>query len=265
MDFLYPPYQAVSMSTRQEANVKALETTVTILNALDEMEAATVSELADHLNMPPSTVHNHVSTLDLFHFVTREGETYRIGPRFLELGGRNRDRRTVYQKARAEIDKLAQETGELANLMIEEHGLGLHLYLAEGENALRFDAHTGKRFKLHNNALGKAILSQYSREAVETILNEHGLEGKTDRTITDRDAFFDELDRIRERGFAQDNEERIDGLRCVSSPITVDDTVLGSVSVSGPASRIKGDRFNETLPEKVVRTTDVLAINIQYD
>jgi DNA-binding IclR family transcriptional regulator len=149
--------------------------------------------------------------------------------------------------------------------MIEEHGLGLHLYLSEGENALRFDAHTGRRFTLHNNALGKAILSEYPRERVEDILDEHGLERKTERTITDRAAFFEELDAIRDRGYARDNEERIEGLRCVAAPITVDGSVLGSVSVSGPASRIKGERFDETLPETVVRTTDVLAINIQYD
>lgn len=253
------------MAQETEPRVKSFRTTVEVVNALSDVETATVSELAAQTEMPTSTVHTHLQSLETYDFVVEEGDGYRIGPRFLELGGQNRARRTVYQHARNEIDKLAEDTGELANLMVEEHGLGLHLYLAEGENALRFDTHTGKRFKLHNNALGKAILAHYPRDRVEEILDEHGLERTTDRTITTRDALFEELEAIREREYATDNEERIDGLRCVSAPIDVDGTVLGSVSVSGPASRIKGEYFREELPEKVVRTTDVIAINIKYD
>jgi DNA-binding IclR family transcriptional regulator len=148
--------------------------------------------------------------------------------------------------------------------MVEENGSGVHIYLSKGKNAVVFDTYTGRRYPLYNNALGKSILSQLSRERAETIVDRSGLTSTTDNTITDRDELWQELERIREQGVAFDDEERIDGLRCVAAPVVVDDRVLGSISVSGPASRIKGELFRERLPEKVERTADIISININY-
>ena len=245
--------------------VKAAKTAVTIIDALRELNGAGVSELADHLGMPKSTVHDHLRTLEREEYlVNAEGE-YRIGARFLELGGHARRQMKVYQIAKPEIQKLAQDTGEHANLMIEEHGHGIFLYKATGEDAVRLDTYAGMRVHLQTTALGKSMLANMPREAVEGILDRHGLPRITPKTVTDRDALFEELTEIRERGYAIDDEERVEGMRCVAAPITNNDgEPIAAVSVSGPKSRMQGQLFEEEVPNLVLRTANVIDVNLTY-
>lgn len=103
------------------------------------------------------------------------------------------------------------------------------------------------------------------RERVETIVEHNGLPEFTPEIITEREALFEKLDRIRERGYAFDNEEKIHGLKCVATPITgPDGDVLGAISVSGPLSRMTGDRFSEEISGMVTRSANVIEINTQF-
>lgn len=246
--------------------VKTTETTLRIIDGLRELEGATVTELATHLDSSKSTVYNHVSTLKKNEYVTKdESGNYYLGCRFLELGESARDRHTVYGIAQPEVEKLAEQTGEISGLLVEEHGRGVFLYREKGESAVHIDTHTGKRVLLHTSALGKSILAFLDEERVEEIIDRHGLPAMTDSTITDRDQLFDELETIREEHIAFDDEERIRGLRSVASPILANtDEIIGSVSVAGPTTRIKGDRFREEIPEQVQNSANVIELNVSY-
>lgn len=244
--------------------VGAVQTTIEVIRALLDLEEATIASVAEEVGLSTSAVHNHLATLEEVGFVTREDGSFLPGYAFLEIGGRLRSDLDLYKYGRPEIDRLAKETGESSNLMAIENGQGVVLYLAKGDDAIQFDAYTGRRFNLHTNALGKAILSELPRERVETIVERYGLAAETENTITDEATLFEELEQVRERGIAFDDEERLEGLRCVASPVTVDGEVLGSISVSGPASRLKRDRFREELPEQVSRAAELVSINIQY-
>lgn len=252
------------MGTEQTREVKSVGRAFEILERLEEDGPTSVTTIASDLHMPVSTVHNHLSTLVDEGYVRNSGGTYELGLRFLELGGHVRNETELFEHGRSPVDQLAAETGELANLMIEEGGRGIHIYLARGDEAFQFDTHAGMRFYLHNNALGKAILSGFPPSRVDEVVEQHGLPATTENTVSEREVLDQRLDTIRERGYAFDDEERLDGLRCVAAPISVDERVVGSVSVSGPASRLKGDRFREELPEKVVRTADLIGIQIEY-
>lgn len=254
----------VTMPTESDTRVKAVDTCFRIVDLLTELEEPTIEEIATEVGLSTTAVHNHLKSLEEIGYVTRRDGSYQTSLKFLEMGGLLRSENELFKKGREPIDSLADETGELANLMVEENGSGVHIYLSKGENAVVFDTYTGRRYPLHNNALGKSILSQLSRERAEAIVDRSELTPTTDNTITDRDELWQELERIRDQGVAFDDEERIDGLRCVAAPVVVDDRVLGSISVSGPASRIKGELFREQLPEKVERTADIISININY-
>jgi IclR family transcriptional regulator, acetate operon repressor len=171
----------------------------------------------------------------------------------------------VFSIAKPEVDDIARETGELANLLVEEHGRGSYLYRARGDNAVQVDAYTWTRVHLHNTALGKAILTYLSEDRRKEILDIHGLPASTDRTITDRTTLYENLDDIRERGYAVDDEERLSELRCVAAPIlSNDDRVFGSISVVSPTNRLKGSRFTEEIPEKLLETVNVIELNVTY-
>ncbi|MBV0901327.1 IclR family transcriptional regulator [Haloarcula salina] len=245
--------------------IKAAKVSFDVIEALREREGAGVSELATALEMPTSTIHDHLRTLEQQGYLVKEDGEYRVGARFLELGEQARSRKKVYGIARPEVDSLAEETGEHANLLIEEHGLGVFLYKARGEDAVNLDTHAGMRVLLQTTALGKTILAYRPREEVEAILDEHGLPEITANTVTDRDELLDELETIRERGYALDDEERVQGMRCVAAPILSDDQeAIAAVSVSGPRSRMAGDRYTEEIPELVLRSANVIEVNMTY-
>ena len=253
------------MTNKGAATVGATETTLRILETLKRLDGAGITEVANRLDLPKSTVHNHVSTLLGNEYVVKEGSTYRVGLRFLEFGEYIRNRMPMYDVARPEVERLADETGELANLLVEEHGKGVYLCRVKGDQAVRLDTYAGMRVHLHCTALGKAVLAYLPEERVREIVDAHGLPERTDATITDEEELFEELDGIRERGYASDTEERVAGLRCAAAPIrNLDGDPLGAISVSGPTSRMKGDWFDEEVPEELTSTANVIELNLNY-
>ncbi|MGQ5515078.1 IclR family transcriptional regulator [Halococcus saccharolyticus] len=253
------------MTKRAKHAVKSVETGFNILDALKELDGAGVSELATYLDIPKSTVHNYLSTLVQEEYVVKDGSTYYVGIRPLEYGAYARSQLEIYGIAKPEVDDLAATTGELANLMIEEHGRGAYLHRARGKKAVQVEAHVGTRVPLHGTGLGKAILAHLSEERVEEIIERHGLVGSTSNTITDRETLDKELAEIRERGVAFDDGERITGLRCVAAPILSNkNRVLGAISVSGPSNRIQDERFTDELPSRVLEAVNVIELNVTY-
>jgi len=245
--------------------IGSVQTTVRVIEALTERGSAGVSELANALDLPTSTVFDHLQTLEQNEFVVHRRDGYRVGSRFLEIGGHVRKQDPLYQVAEPEIQKIANQTGEHANLVIEEFGKAVFYAKAEGEDAFQLDTHVGKTVHLSTTAAGKAILAELEDDEVEAILDKHGLPAITDHTITDREGLFEELDSVRERGFAVDDEERIPGVRCVGAAIEGDDgELLGSISVSGPKSGMQDKRFEEEIPDLVLRTTNVVEVNMKY-
>lgn len=250
---------------RAENPIMAVENTVTILKKVAELNGAGVTELADHLDITKGTVHNHLSTLEENELVVKDGDQFRLGLRFFEFGEQIKDQYKIYEVGVPEVDKLAEETGELGNILVEEHGQGIYLYRAKGENALSLDTGIGSRVYLHQTGLGKAILAHLPEERVDEIINEHGLESNTKHTLTTRDALCEDLEQIRERGYALDMEERGEGIRCVAAPvITNDGIVRGAVSVAGPASRMHGEHVESTVSDLVKRAANVISINLSY-
>lgn len=250
---------------RAKNPIQAVEHTVAILEKTAELEGAGVTELADHLDITKGTVHNHLSTLEENELVVKDDDEFRLGLRFFEFGEQIKDQYRIYDVARPEVDKLAEETGELGNILVAEHGRGIYLYRAKGENALSLDTGIGSRVYLHQTALGKAILAHLPEERVEEIIAKHGLEPSTEHTLTTRDALFEDLEHIREQGYALDTEERADEIRCVAAPvITNDGIVRGALSVAGPVSRMQGEYLESTVAKTVKRAANVTSINLSY-
>jgi len=242
--------------------VQAVQISCNILEALREMDGAGVSELADRLDRSKATIHSHLATLVDNELVVKHDDSYEISLRFVDIGEYAKNRIDIYEVAKDEVDRLAEETGEVAQFMVEEHGRGVYLHKASGENAIQTASHTGNRKDLTCTALGKAILSQLPADRVDEIIDRHGLPQRTENTVSSREELFDALETIQEQGVAFDDEEILQGLRCIAAPIqhpTGD--IHGAISISGPTSRFKGDRFHEELPEVVKGAANVIEVN----
>lgn len=244
--------------------IESTKTSFALLEHLKRRDSAGVTELAQELDLPKSTVFSHLNTLHNEEYVVRDDGRYRLGHKFLEYGEQVRRNSMLQATARPQLESLAAETDELVNLMIEEFGDGVYVDLVEGEKAVQVDTYEGKRVPLYCTALGKSILAQHPDERVEAILDDCSLEPITSNTITDRDELFEELDRVRDRGVAFDDEERAEELRCVAAPIVSQGEVHGAVSVAGPLPRMNGDRYRSEIPELLINAASVIGINITY-
>jgi len=253
------------MEKKQRPSVAATETSFEIIEALIELDGAGTTEIADHTGTTKSTVYNHLQTLLNRDYIVKKNGTYDVGLKFLRVGEYARSRHDIAQVGPDEIDKLAEKTNEMANLVVEEHGQGVFLYRAKGSDAVHMDTHTGKRLPLHTTAFGKAILAHLPEERVESIIEQHGLSEHTKHTITDREPLYDELEVIRDEGYAFDREERLKGLRCVAAPIVDDEgRAIGATSVSGPKDRLRDERFEEEFPKLVRASANVIEINMTF-
>jgi DNA-binding IclR family transcriptional regulator len=254
------------MSSKESPRtVQAVQTALDVIEYLQEVESAGVTELADEVDRSKGTVHSHLTTLVQNHYLTKEDNEYQLSLRYLDLGETVKSRLGSYDVIRNELDDLAAESGELAQFATEEHGQAVYLYKAHGENAVESASSIGKREYLHCISLGKAMLAYLPQERAEKIIDQNRLPRYTSQTITSHDALFEELEQIRDRGYAFDNEEKIKGLKCVAAPVIgPDDRVLGALSVSGPSSRMTGERFTEELPGMVTRSANVIEINAQF-
>lgn len=248
-----------------DAPVRSLTTSFRIVEILHGGPPLTPSEVAEELDIAVSTAHRHLTTLRKFGYVCKEHDRYRPGLRFLEVGEEARNRLDIYQIAKPKVEQLAEETGEIIQLMVEEGGMGVRLCLKDGEQGVPTNTLAGQYVFLHTNSTGKAILANLPHRRREEIIERTRLPAQTENTTTDPEELRAELAKIRDRGFAFNEEERIVGLRAVGTPVMgPHDEVVGAISVAGPSKRFRGEWFREELPSTISGAANEIELNLKY-
>ncbi|PSP61338.1 IclR family transcriptional regulator [Halobacteriales archaeon QH_8_64_26] len=248
-----------------EGTIRAIERTFRIAEFLGTHGPVGLSAIATGLELPKSTVYRHLRTLEGEGYVTDDEGNYALSLRFLDLGERARGRHSEYRLAAEKVGELADRTAERAQFTIEEHGRAVYVHQQMGANAVRADTYPGKRVPIHTSAAGLAILSHYPRRRIDAIVDRHGLEAMTPRSITDPETLHDRLQRTRERGYSINDQGVIEGLRAIGAPVIgSENTVIGGLSISGPINRIEGQRLDEELPSLLLGATNELELDITY-
>lgn len=249
-----------------ETTIDAVERSLRVVELLRDRDGAGVTEIANELGWAKSTVHTHLRTLEENEYVIRRNDQYVLGFPFLNLGEYVKNREPVYSAVEPKVEELAEQTGRRVQFITNEHGYAVYVRIAEGKHAVSTGSKLGRsRVMLHASAAGKAILANLPFGEVERIIDERGLPSFTENTITDREELHDELERVRERGYAFNHEEHIAGLRAVAAPVHgPDEDVLGSVSVAGAARRMQGEQFEEEIPELLLGVTNEVELDLAY-
>ncbi len=250
--------------SRRGRTIRSVEIAFSIIDALERRDGAGVTELADRLDHSKSTIHSHLRTLEELEYVVRKGDEYRLSLRILGMAEHVRDQVGNYEVIREEVESLAEETGEIAQFGIEEHGQISYLYKASGERAVETASSVGAQQPIYATALGKTILAFLPPEHIDEIVDSVEFVAHTPHTITSREELYDEIETIAERGYGIDDEENIAGLRCVAAPVKNESEILGAVSISGPKSRFTDDRIHDELPEFVTRAANVIELNTKF-
>ena len=225
-----------------------------------------VTEISKALNIYKSNVHNILSTFAEKGFVKKDSKTdkYKLGIKFFELGSvviKNVDLRRI---AHPHIEKLSKEFNETVHLGVLDEGRVVSIEREESNKGLCSHIEIGKRTPLHCTAVGKAIMAYLSEDKINFIIKEKGLEKYTENTITNKEELEKEFLKIRKQGYAVDNMEHEEGVRCVAGPIRdYNGKVIASMSVSGPAFRI--DKSNiPNIAKKVKEYCDCISEEMGY-
>lgn len=234
------------MVSKKEEN-KQLNSSVDRALSLLELVASrkggiTLADIVKELTIPKSTAFRILETLSERGYVdwAQESEKYSVGLKLLEIGVSGLTSIEVVDLAAPYLQEISSTTGETSFLGVYNEGEVVYLYKVEGTNSIRTSAQLGSRRPIHCTGLGKAILSTFSMEEVDRILQVKGLEKYTEQTITDRQALFEELSRIRLQGWALDNEENEIGVTCYAVPLfNYTGRVIGAISCAGPTKQIK--------------------------
>jgi len=233
-------------------HVAAVERALTVLDTLAEGEELGTNELARRTRINASTVSRLLATLAAGGFVEHVPETgrYRLGLRLLQLGNAVLSRLDLRRVARPQLEALAAETGETATLSAPGGRDAITVdFVQSDEASVQSVARIGRPSIAHATATGKVLLAF---GAVE--LPKPPLEVFTPRTITDPRAVEREIERVRERGYAEALGEREEDLNAIAAPVFEARGSLAAIlGVQGPASRFDRAAMREALPALLAR------------
>lgn len=215
-----------------------------IIEALVSREGAGVTELAEVLEMPKSTVHVHLSTLNERGYVVKDDGTYHASMRFLDLGGSVRRYRTVADTVSPKLREIAEETGENVWYLVEEGGRAVFASNARGRYAVSMNVRVGQHVVLPYLGAGVAILAHLPRERRRSISEEYG--DQATRGTAESATLEERVARVRDRGVAVSEGRFVGGVTDVGAPIVDNSgTVYGAIGVFGPADRFDEDQVGE--------------------
>jgi DNA-binding IclR family transcriptional regulator len=253
------------MGEQRNRVVKSDERLFDIIQGLQDLQIAGVTELAAHLDMNKSSVHKHLKTLEKNDYVVNSSGTYRLSFKFLYHGGHVRHQNLLSRLAHRKVNEVADDTDQLVTFSVMEHGKGVIVYFRNDRYDLRETLHMGQRFHLHQNAAGKAMLAQLPDAKTREIIGEHGLPTATPNTIRDEDGLFEELDQIRQRGFSMAFEEQIEGAHAVSASASdLDGETTGAVTLYCPTGSLTNRETRERYASIVQNAVNELKLQIRH-
>ena len=248
----------------EQTTVQSLDRALGILEVLAEGEGMSLTELAEASGQAPATVYRVLATFQAHGIVEVQPATqlWFVGQAAFRIGSAFLGRTSLVEEARVVMRELMSDTGETTNLAIADGGQVVFLSQVETHEPIRAFFRPGTHGPIHASGIGKALLAYLPATTIARIVREQGLAAFTAHTITDPQRLVAELAEIRARGWAVDDEERTEGMRCIAAPIFNEfrEAVAG-VSISGPIVRMdreKGRDFGERVRAAADRITEAI-------
>lgn len=232
------------MSTQN--NVKSVVRAIKIIECFSQSEfELDLSEIVHKTKLPKATVHRILATLKNGGLVDQDPENrkYKLSLKLFELGSLVFGRLKLREVALPLIEELSKESGETVHLGILDKDEVISIEKVDSSFSLRHSIYIGKRAPAYCTGVGKALLAFQPQDKIRSFF-QNKRKKYTANTITDADELEEELDRVRKEGFAVDNMEHEEGVRCVATSIrNYEGKVIASISISGPSIRITEEKI----------------------
>ena len=233
-------------SAEAGGEVQSLDRAIALLEIVAAADGLNLSEIARRAELPTSTVHRLLATLQRRGLVAHEAESgaWTVGVELFRIGAAYLRIRKLPEIGRPVVREVLQEVDETVNVsMLDGYEL-VCVAQAESHAPVRAFFRIGRRLPIHASGAGKAVLTAASERLREELLAHNALERFTARTRTTRPALDADLAETAARGWAIDDEEHTPGMRCVSAPILDEwKEPVGALSISAPLVRMLPERM----------------------
>lgn len=239
------------MGQEESGQIRSVSRACEILEALYRAGGeAPLKEISQYTALNKSTAHGILATLEHERFVVRTSNgAYALGLRLLELGTAAVTRLDLRSQATEVLHNLVRRFGETVHLVTREGADVVYIDKVESSQSVRIVSQVGSRLPAVCTGVGKAILAVLPSDELERLLAGVELKPYTRNTITEMHRLREQLQEVRRRGYAIDDEEIVDGLRCVAAPIfNHTGSCVAALSLSGPSARMGFSRLGEMIP-----------------
>ncbi|WP_046176295.1 IclR family transcriptional regulator [Domibacillus indicus] len=250
------------------SNVQSLERALTLLNIMsDYPDGIQISRLAEQAGLSKSTIHRLLSTLINMKYVTQDKKTekYLLGYQILYLSRNMTTNSGIISAARPLLEKLCEDINETIHLCIEDNGEVVYIDKIESNQTIRMYSRVGSRNPMYCTGVGKVLLSGMLEKEYEQAVSSIEFVRRTAKTIGSLEELNEEIAIVKKQGYALDNIENEEGIRCIAAPIRdFQGNIVASFSVSGPVHRITMERVNDELVRKVRETSNEISRELGY-
>ena len=259
--------KATGDSNDSPYQVQVLDRALSILDSLsNEGPELGAAELSERLELHKSTVHRLLMVLERHRLIEKKPQNgkYRLGMKLFVLGSRAVAELDLRERAVPYLERLVSETGETAHVCVLDGDRMLSIANVESPRTLRTPSTVGRRTPLHCTSVGKVMLAFSPPDEAHELIKKCVLTGYTSRTLLTRTKLKAELKLIRHRGYAMDNGEIEDGLRCIGAPIwDYAGRIVAAISIAGPIFRLTEERI-PTVSQAVIGAANQLSEELGY-
>lgn len=224
----------------------SIEKCLSIIDLLSNSpDGLRLSEISNALSLPSSSVHHILSTLLPYNFVNQDptSKKYALGYRFLEIGRRILDHFDVRNVARDHLQRLHDLCGQTIHLAVLRNKKVIYIDKVSAPVGLSLSTYVGFATDPHAAAGGKVLLSELPENEIKKIFPDGTLKKYGRNTITSISDLLEELGKIRRQGYALDDEEYYQGVRCIAAPIRAGGKVVAALSITGSIFAMSHERI----------------------
>jgi DNA-binding IclR family transcriptional regulator len=260
---------------RNDRTLKSVNITCEILHVVSVLDRPTLAEITNELEYSKSTVHDHLRTLVENDMLIRYSEhnptcignapdqpTFVTGFKFLRMGQRLRHRHGPMAVIEAQLAGLVRDIGASAHFAVPEYGTVVYVAQERPPDAIDLGVEIGSRHPIHATAYGRAALSLYDRADVRSHSWPDDL--TNDTSLAGGETIIESIDTARERGYAVDRGETIEGVTGVAAPVAIDGRIVGAIGAYAPEPRFSAEVIADDVGPSVrsaARTVEVNAVS----
>lgn len=237
-------------SKKETPLVRAVDHALQLLSCYSEREEMGVTELSKKLGLHKNNVFRILATLEFRGYIEQNKKTegYRLGPKIFELGLIFKYQMGLIKHAKPVMEEIVKRHNETTYLGVLRNIYAIYIDNVETNYTVRVVSRVGSQIPAYASAIGKVQLAHLPSDDLDRLFRDRRLRSLTGNTITDKDVLMEELRKVAQEGYALDNEEFEEDVRCVAAPIR-DYTrwVVAGLSISGPAFRMT----DEVIPDLI--------------